>query len=144
MEVASWIKLANSLTKTMETSCDSFKSVSSNYESIKDAASEEQKEEVDDCYTALTKAKSALCGLHAGGKKTRRHRKFKGAGAAPSRPSVQRDPAGNAKKLAKIYENEQYARNYLERLRAMENKSSRRPRITAKTYKAPTPKAKAG
>jgi len=76
MEVASWIKLASSLTKTMESACDTFKSVSSNYESIKDKASEEQKEEVDDCYTALVKAKTSLCALQAGGKKrTRRHRK---------------------------------------------------------------------
>ena len=76
MEIAGWIKLASSLTKTMETTCDTFKSVSSNYESIKDAASEEQKEEVDDCYSALVKAKSILCSLQAGGKKrTRRHRK---------------------------------------------------------------------
>jgi hypothetical protein len=76
MEVAGWIKLASSLTKTMENSCDTFKSVSSNYELVRNKASDEQKEEVDDCYTALTKAKSALCALQAGGKKrTRRHRK---------------------------------------------------------------------
>jgi hypothetical protein len=79
--VGGWLRRSLKLRETIKNAIDEFKSLSSNYADMRDAAANnnDAKEEIDDSYSFLVRVKKEFCDLQAGGRrkarKTRRLRR---------------------------------------------------------------------
>jgi hypothetical protein len=80
MNVGAWKKKATELTVKINAVVNDYTSVLNDWEEVRDEAGDPWKHEVDDCFRALSDARSKLCALKGGSSKrkqrrTRKHRR---------------------------------------------------------------------
>lgn len=79
MDVGAWKKKALELTAKVNSVVNEYTPILNHWEEVRDAAGDSGKHEVDNCFRALSDARSKLCSLKGGSKRkqrrTRKHRR---------------------------------------------------------------------
>jgi hypothetical protein len=77
MDVVAWKKKASELTIKVNALVNEYTSVLNEWEEARNEAGDPGKHEVDECFRALSDARSRLCALRGGKRKQRRTRKHR-------------------------------------------------------------------
>ena len=77
MDVETWKMKTIDLTSKLNDSVNEYNAILNDWEGVRDNAGDPGKHDVDDCFRALSDARSKLCALKGGKRKQRRTRKHR-------------------------------------------------------------------